>query len=436
MKKINIQIIHAYSDSNKGDLAIVAGMVTGIRRIHPDAVISLQSVFDSSDPDFESHHRFVRDMGLTVLSMPIPSPYIDDRSHGLVRNIRAAVKLFADFIKEFLILHVPGARSISSSQSASLDSTRAADIILLKGGQYIYNDQGGIRALLYLWRILHPIYVAARLGKPVALMGQSIGPLVNETGRRMTASALSLMQTILVRERKSLALMDELGLSEKTRLSPDFAFLVEPIENTDPNTSFYTMDRGNCFGVTVVNWYFPGEPDPKSARDRYVNELTESCKNIYLKYKLEVILIPQVTVKHHGESDMDLLCFISTQLHTANIPHRIISEDLSPSQLAGVYGRCRFLIGTRLHSCILAACAGTPILAIRYQGFKTEGVMAELDQSELVLDISSVTERLIFDAVTSILSERETISTRLLSKVVEFRGKLLDDLDRVLDFRK
>jgi len=82
---LNVLILHGYSDSNKGDLAIVVGMVQGIVATRPGARIQLQSVYSQTDPEFDFHHRFVRKMGVTVQQMAVPSPYVDSADQSRFR---------------------------------------------------------------------------------------------------------------------------------------------------------------------------------------------------------------------------------------------------------------------------------------------------------------------------------------------------------------
>jgi polysaccharide pyruvyl transferase WcaK-like protein len=89
-------------------------------------------------------------------------------------------------------------------------------------------------------------------------------------------------------------------------------------------------------------------------------------------------------------------------------------------------------LGTRLHSCILAACAKTPVVAIRYQGFKTEGIMAELGLESQLFDISEIDINGIENAICKSYETREAMSKQIERNVAKFRASLMLLLDRVL----
>lgn len=429
---MNILILHGYSDSNKGDLAIVVGMVKGIRLVRPDARLTLQSVYSELDPDFAFHHRFVTRLGLAVQQMAIPSPYVDTASHSAFRNVSAMLNLLKSTIAELLVRRLPFLSGLFPKQRRAVLAMKQADVVLLKGGQYIYNDQGGLRALLYLWRILHPIFVAHKLGRPVVMLGQSVGPLVDERGRNMTKRALRLCRKLIVREQKSEALLCDLDLGSTVVRAPDFAFLIEP---SRPERFGEVVDRlaqGKWIGVTVVNWTFPESPDPHARREAYLDALFETTVSVARTHGVGIALFPQVTVQHHGESDLDLLNRLAQRLEAVDVPYLLVRDDLAPEELSFLYGMCRVLLGTRLHSCILAACAACPVVAIRYQGFKTEGVMAELGLENKVFDISNVQAAELVPAIEESLARRDEISAAIATRVELFRGELVTHLKMVL----
>lgn len=426
-------MLHGYSDSNKGDLAIVVASIEALRDLYPDSHIALQTVFPLEDPDFAFHHRFVTKLGVTVVPMGIPSPYANTESHSMGRNLSAAWKLGRNALIQKILLAIPAARALFPQQAISLDQLREADVILLKGGQYIYNDQGGIRGLLYLWRILNPVKVARKLGKPVVMLGQSVGPIIGEQAERMTREALRGCQRLIVREDLSARLMEKMGLASITVVAPDMAFLIRPRAPEVLIAEGERLLHGEWLGVTVVNWNFPGTADPQAQRASYEAALVEVCERVYRTFGLKIALFPQVTVRHHGESDMDMILRVETALRQRDVEVMAIASDLRPDEFSYFYGRCEMLLGTRLHSCILAACAGRPVVAIRYQGYKTEGVMTGLGLGEYVHDINKVDANALFASVCQALERRVALSEQIQTVVGIYRKELMSIMKSEID---
>jgi polysaccharide pyruvyl transferase WcaK-like protein len=418
-------MLHCYSDSNKGDLAIVVASIHALRKLYPNAEIALQSVFPQEDPDFAFHNRFVTQLGVAVGPMGVPSPYADTRQHSVSRNLSAMWSLVRNAFVQNLLLSWPALRSIFPAQAKSLDQIRLADVVLLKGGQYIYNDQGGLRGLLYLWRILYPIRVARKLGKPVLMLGQSIGPILGDRAQKMVTITLAGCQRLMVREELSAKLMETMGLKQITIIAPDMAFLTVPRKPNSTSAEIARLEQGLWLGVTVVNWNFPGSVDAKSQRATYEQTLTAVCERAFHAFGVSIALFPQVTVRHHGESDLDMILRVEAVLRQRGVNVMSITADLWPDEFSYLYGRCRALLGTRLHSCILAACAGCPVVAIRYQGYKTEGVMKGLGLEAFVHDINNVKEEPLLESVHQVLLERDGISERILNRVHSYCEELM-----------
>ncbi|MCL6472477.1 MAG: polysaccharide pyruvyl transferase family protein [Firmicutes bacterium] len=420
-----IVITHGYSDSNKGDLAIVIATINIVKRLLPDAKVTLQSVYSEDDPQFNHHTRFTRSQGVRVEEGILPSPYIDNEPHGMLRNLKAAIRLIKNilYIYLFNIFSSPLFSSYAGQFNA-LESLKYADLVIVKGGQFIYNDQGGLRGFLYLWRILKSISLPAKLGKTVILLGHSIGPIRGAYALRMVRKTLSRCKAIVVREEITANLMRDIGLTEKVFLAPDIAFLIEPEEPTERNDIKSMLDNDNWLGVTVTNWSFNDSKKPDQKRREYIEVMIRVLTEVYKRWKLKIIFFPQVSVKSHGESDLDLIELLLNNLKENGVDAEYADGDLSPSKLCYLYGRCRVLLGTRLHSCILAACAGTPVVAIRYQGHKTEGVMANLGLQEFVHDINSLDERSILNSIEKAYSTRDVLSETIKRRVDYCRSDL------------
>ncbi len=144
-----------------------------------------------------------------------------------------------------------------------------------------------------------------------------------------------------------------------------------------------------------------------------------------------IALFPQVTVKHHGESDMDVIERLADRLKLADISSVIISNDMWPDEFSYLYSRCEMLLGTRLHSCILAACAYTPVVAIRYQGFKTQGVMKSLGIGQFVHDINNVTSEELISSLESVEVKNAEIRALLSDRVSNFKAELMNIIQNI-----
>lgn len=418
---MKIVITHGYSDSNKGDLAIVVGTILKLKEKNPDAKIIFHSLFSKSDTEFAYHVRQISNYVDVIRECVFPSPYVDSECKTVLREVLAGLRFFKSLyccgINYFLVKL--GLSGRGDAYLAALD-LKSADLIIAKGGQYIYNDQGGVRGGLYLFRVLFNIYFSTLLNSNVFLLGHSVGPVRGKLGQMMVFCALRRCRIIAVRELLSKTFLSDLRLERNVIMCPDFAFNIKP---SKPQDSSVWPSQGEVVGLTLVNWYFPGQ-DIVEKRQEYIEKVFLFTLNLHKKYGFKFALFPQVTVKHHGESDLTLLQSLHDLLSANNVFSFIVNGDYSPEELSYYYGRCEVLVGTRLHSCILALCSYTPVLAIRYQGFKTEGVMKMVGLDSHVSDIAMLDIKKLDKDFDYIYSKRVSISNNIEIKVAELRAEL------------
>lgn len=424
-----VVMTHGYSDDNKGDSAIVLGTVAALREYLGDNVaIEIQSVYRKSHPDFDRHHRFLVAAGVTVREGAFPSPYSDESARGIRQHLIAVWRLLFSALT-LRLASKPGsrqlARRLNRLQYEALEALRQADLVIAKGGQYLYNDQGGLRGILYLWRMSRLITIAHQVDNPPVLLGHSIGPIAGRLPRVMLRKALRRTAVVVVRERLSEKFVRQLDASINVHLAPDLAFFVRPSRSLPQAAS----GQGSV-GVTVVNWSFPGR-DRDVYRQRYETALVEALQATYARHGLQVLLIPQVVVRHDAESDVDVLQRVQERLEALRVPTVLVTEDLAPDELAALYGRCEVLLATRLHSSILAAVGGTPSVLISYQGPKSQGI-AKMLGLDPPLPIDDLSAEELAARLSRLFLERAHQSKQLPAKVVSARRDIAMMLRQVI----
>jgi polysaccharide pyruvyl transferase WcaK-like protein len=425
---VKILLTHGYSDSNKGDSAIAVATIETLKCLYPGAAITLHSTFREADPEFSRHNRHVRQHGIAVEEGIMPSPYLAGEPPSGARNAVALARLVRDYagFSAAVRMRSRGRRS-GARPFRAVKTLRDADLVVVKGGQFLYNDTGGVRGALFLWRTLQPIRAAIGLRKPTVVLGHSVGPFRNRLSLTATVRVLKHTDMIFVRETLSERMLAGRVEPRRLALAPDLAFLIEraPCEVAlDPGTAW--------IGVTLVNWIFPGRGDPAGRRARYLRRLTAALADAYRRLRLVPVFIPQVTVRHYGMSDVDVIRRARELLSAAGVRSHFVEEDLSPEQMVDLYGQCALLIGTRLHSCILASCASRPVIAIRYQGFKTQGVMAMLGCEHLVHEIDALDPARLYRDIETVWRDREALSRRIGHTVRSLRTELRERIRRCL----
>ena len=209
-----VLVTDSFCSSNRGDAAILDGILDGLRARIPGVDLAVVSHF----PDVA--RRFHPGV-----------PILDDRD----------------------LVGLAGA-------------VRDADVVVSCGGSFL-NDIYGLN--------LHPRLATARLAArnrtPYVVCAQSLGPLDRPLSRTAAREALDGAAWILARDAASARLARDLGVAAPVSLGVDAAVGGELPAPRVPNSV-------PVLGVTVRDWHFPGEPDAAASQARYEDAVTAACQ--------------------------------------------------------------------------------------------------------------------------------------------------------------
>jgi polysaccharide pyruvyl transferase WcaK-like protein len=107
----------------------------------------------------------------------------------------------------------------------------------------------------------------------------------------------------------------------------------------------------------------------------------------YLAERGRVVFVPMNT--EPPDSDVIVQQAIRRRRARPGAVH-LIERQYRPREIAGLFSRCRLTLGVRLHSLIMAAAVGCPIVAINYAP-KVAGFMGLLGAEADMLDLEGLT---------------------------------------------
>ncbi len=416
---MRIALTHMSSDRNKGDYAILSATVNALRDVAPGAVITVISAeLPHTALDRPADTRLTRALGCEIVSTPVPSlrAFAGGRARWILNLIRAELLAW--------VIRIIGDRALMLVAPEDREFFRTladADVVVAKGGSYLHS-LGGLGEVIYLWRMLYPLRVAHAYRRKTILLGVSFGERYSLLTKVMLRTALRSRVQIYAREPVSLAFArSELGIVEEDlQLIPDLAF------STAAEISERPVGDELRIGVTVRCSRFPDAPR-SLALDGYKQAL-ESVLEDMLRAdpRARVIFIPQVL------EDIPLACDIAAALKR---PDRVeaLDADLSLEELLALYTGLDVLIGTRLHSIILAAVTGTPFVHVVVERSKSNGTLEMLGMESAGVPYDGITHSELMRAVQHALANRDEISGRLRVRVEEHRGTLKQILTTSLE---
>ncbi|WP_456277611.1 polysaccharide pyruvyl transferase family protein [Bacillus sp. AK128] len=256
-------------------------------------------------------------------------------------------------IKAVQLLHKKGSmmKSIIATLSYHYPTLKELDVLIIGGG--------GL--LMDMYKRDAPLYSTLGVmghyaGCKVVIYGVGAGPITTKAGRFFIKQLTKVSDYVTVRDEPSKTLLKEIGVSKQISVIGDPAFSLESPPYRDLSSTISKI------GVTAVPYfshaYWP-EANPTKYQN-YIKGMAKSLDDVINKHHVNITFFstkyPQdveVTRDIYGEME--------------NKQEVIIIEDnLHPNELVSLCAKQDLIIGTRLHSLILAVVAKTPIIGVGY----------------------------------------------------------------------
>jgi len=386
---------------NKGDAAIVLGMIKIIKQIYPESSISVLTPTPNEDMKYYSRYGVKTHQQLFgTMNRTVPKIIL-----GITHLFRF---LYYLFWKKFTFL------PLRPSERIALDLYCNADIIISCSGGRL--GGGKLRQII---TILIPIYLAKKFRKKVFVCAQSVEPFRNYVMKKLVTFVLNKVDCITVRESISFNTLKSINLKVPIGLTADLAFLLDAekldLGNTLLQNAGIFPSNKIRIGMTVTNWRAE-EKGPKDKEERFVDTITDAIEQIIKEHDAVFVLFPQVIISPN-EDDRIISNKIKqniTKSLSSNI--FVLTENYTPQQLKSMMGNMDIFIGKRLHSCIFTLSQYLPTIVIGYEK-KALGIMKMLDMEEYLLDVNTLSSKQIVMKVNHLLENRRKITQILKEKI-------------------
>lgn len=257
----------------------------------------------------------------------------------------------------------------------AVDAIRRADVVMPKGGGYI-NADGSLRKLLFLARVLWPLFMARRLGKQRALIGHSVGPLHGRLARMLARLALEGATPVTVRDDASKRVCASLGI--RARRLPDLGLFTRVDDSA--------LRKGRDANVILIGATVKRVSKVTSEQHRYTEAVCNALTAIADIATsggtvCRLRLFPQVIGPTSSEDDRPLIIEVAHRLEHRKSSFASIAIEADFNSIDDAlqrYSEVDFLFATRMHSALLAACVQTPFFIFGYIGEKAAGLVEDL----------------------------------------------------------
>lgn len=281
---------------------------------------------------------------------------------------------------------------------AIVRALRGADLFISGGGSLL-QDATGWGSVPYYAGLM---WLAARLGVPVFVYAQGIGPLRRPMLRVLAGRAVRLAAAVTVRDRLSYELLRELGVDPgrmSVKADPVFSLAVDTIPNGgggasggeagggdtgdgkagggEPGGTHAAARIGARAAVPTRNRPLIGvslRPLPGrggvEANDALVEAVAAALQPRLVEWDAYAVLLPL-----HEPSDGPVLDKLRRKLAAAGAGSRILerpehgvaggpASGLGAARWVELFSQLDLCLTMRLHGMIFAACGGTPVVAL------------------------------------------------------------------------
>ena len=383
---MKVLILNSDSPHNRGDRAILAGLISLIRDLDPDAQITALSQFQERDQAW---------FGIRFLPF---SPYSTSPIHYL--------KLLAE--------------------------ARRADVVLWGGGELLKDYTN--RLSLYYWYL--KTWGIKLVNSNLVGAFQGIGPTSAASSKRLIAACVSNCRAFLVRDERSKSLLDDWGAKTSITASFDPAAYITR-EAVEPGQvvglglrRWFHYQQGGFLPTKYRVWQKPREIG--EAESRYRSTLVELAEQLLQDTSVKLRFFPM----HMAGSENDA-GFAREIIASLSSPERceVIEEDnLSPDEYLNLMSECKVFVASRLHSAILASVARVPALCLYYVD-KGRLFFEQLSLSEYAVDIASTQDpgssAKLIEKINQ-LAHDPSLAPRRDKALTEMRERLRSDLKGAL----
>ncbi|OIP62629.1 MAG: hypothetical protein AUK29_08045 [Nitrospirae bacterium CG2_30_53_67] len=306
-----------------------------------------------------------------------------------------------------------------------LRSVLSADLILVTD------------AILFDYKLMNPLYnylstlalalpLAKKRGIPVVLYNVSLGPVYTKIGRSCLNRVLNSSEIVLLRDRESRTLLQELQPSfpsERVFQTADCALNTIPgdqdrLVQIQTKEGILTGSRPwMSFNISsYIDVYMRGYKGKGFGRDKFLEIMARVLESACREFGVNPLMV--VTQPMDIPINKELLA-------RARDGHRvkiISNTEYSYRDLALVLSKVDLHIGMRTHSLILASSVLTPVVGIIATP-KNRGFMCSIEQEERMIEFDHFSEEIVHKVLQTTWYNRHKIKQGLAPIIAREKKK-------------
>ncbi|ADO47905.1 colanic acid biosynthesis pyruvyl transferase WcaK [[Enterobacter] lignolyticus] len=419
---MKLLILGNHTCGNRGDSAILRGLLDAIHTLEPDADVDVMSRYPVSSSWL---------LNRPVMGDPL---YAQMKRHNTAAGVMGRVKkaLRRRYQHQVLLSRVTDTgklRNIAIAQGFT-DFVRLLsryDAIIQVGGSFFVDLYG-------VPQFEHAL-CAFMAKKPLYMIGHSVGPFQEPQFNQLANYVFGQCEALILRESVSLNLMQRSDITtRRVEQGVDTAWLVDHhdgdfVASYAVNHWLQQIAKRKSVAITLRE-LAPFDKRLGTTQQAYEQAFAEVVNRIIAAGYQAIVLSTCTGIDSYNKDDRMVALSLRQYLNDPAQYH-VVMDELNDLEMGKILGACCLTVGTRLHSAIISMNFGTPAIAINYE-HKSAGIMQQLGMPEMAIDIHHLLDGSLSDMVTDTLGQLPAINDRLRAAVKAERENGMQMVSSVL----
>ena len=423
---INIFITEEISSLNKGEAAILKGMLASFKELG-DVKVSMVS-FNPKDDAFRYGSK------IKII------PFIFDSLHHqskIIITIKGLI--FTLEYTLFCLLYRILGSTVVRFMKADIWKVYNESDILICGHDGLLEDleDRSFRSrfnknITFISSFYYIILAKLFLRKKIVIYGGSIGRFKNKLIEILAKIALNKVDLITLREKLSYDYLSELGIEGPKRyVTADLAFSVKPTPIKRAREillkeNISTIGRkliGLSVSTELYRFTLPYIEDLKYKYKKYIQLKAKVIDYLIKELNVNIILIPHA-IKRKKDDRIVAKDIYNNVINKDRV--KLILNEYSPEELKSIIGICDLFIGERTHSNIAAISMSVPTIVISEpNSHRNRGIFNEIISERAICDINELDLDKSIEIINYVWGNKDKIKRKLKNKMKILRKKAL-----------
>lgn len=280
-----------------------------------------------------------------------------------------------------------------------------SDILIIGGGNMLMG-------LSYDFPFIFKKYVeiAKKHNKDISVVSVGVGPFKNKLTKTIIKRSLKDVKHITTRDKRSKELLIDITKNKEINVACDPAMLCENKTRDENKTQI-------AFSVYPYQESSLNIDGNDYKYEAYINELADLVNETYIKFQREIILFST------EKNDYKAVEHLYSKVHP-DIKNSVTIRYVDClNDIINVYNDTLVLIGTRLHSMIIAYTQLVPIIGLSWQP-KVDGFFEYIDRGDYNFNIKDIKK------------ERENILNKCDICIKNYNSQVNDIVNKKKDISK